>query len=147
NSIQLINKNLTELIDNEQANIQQIYPHYYERFRTDGVEHNIYIGNSITPNKIYDDIYLYNLRLWQLQMMSKMVITHQQLKPNLGVDMDHSNLILSDYSVASLKARMDKKRFVLNTKRDLRYEILMKRLSKARVKHSNERIVQSNQLT
>ena len=69
-----------ELIDNEQGNIQQIYPHYYERFRTDGVEHNIYIGNSITPNKIYDDIYLYNLRLWQLQIMSKMVITHQKLK-------------------------------------------------------------------
>lgn len=147
NSIQLINKNLTELIDNEQGNIQQIYPHYYERFRTDGVEHNIYIGNSITPNKIYDDIYLYNLRLWQLQIMSKMVITHQKLKPNLAFDMDITNLILVYDSFVSLKFRMDEKRFDLNTNSDIRYEILKKRLSKARVRHSNERIVQSNQLT
>jgi len=65
----------------------------------------------------------------------------------LAFDMDVTNLILAYDSVVSLKFRMDEKRFDLNTNSDIRYEILKKRLSKARVKHSNERIVQSNQLT
>ena len=35
----------------KQLDAQQIYPHYYERFKTDGVEHNLYIGASISPTK------------------------------------------------------------------------------------------------
>ena len=48
-----------------------MYPHYFERFKTDGVEHNMYIGESITKEDSFNPIYLYNLRLWQLQVMVK----------------------------------------------------------------------------
>ncbi len=43
--------------------IQQAYPSYFEKFRTDGVEYDIYIGQSIAPDKPFSDIYLKNLRL------------------------------------------------------------------------------------
>src|SRR5690606_1135079 len=38
-SIQTINKQLTDILDTEQAAAQKVYPHYYERFKSDGVEH------------------------------------------------------------------------------------------------------------
>src|SRR5690606_18484780 len=93
-AIQTVNKLLTDVLDSEQTAVQTVYPHYFERFRTDGVEHNLYIGSSISPTQIYDSMYLYNLRLWQLQVMCKVVIMHQDLKQNLSFDMDLTSLIL-----------------------------------------------------
>jgi hypothetical protein len=55
----------------------KIFPHYFERFKTDGVEHNLYIGASISSSKPFDLIYLNNLRLWQFQTLCKMELEHQ----------------------------------------------------------------------
>jgi hypothetical protein len=49
---------------------QKIYPHYFERFITDGIEFNIYIGHAIAPQKKFNDIYLKNIKLWQLTTMT-----------------------------------------------------------------------------
>ncbi|HJR99932.1 MAG TPA: hypothetical protein VJ780_03255, partial [Flavobacterium sp.] len=40
----MINKKMAVVLDYEQMEAQSIFPHYYERFKTDGVEHNLYIG-------------------------------------------------------------------------------------------------------
>lgn len=50
-SITKINETLSRYIDKEQSAAQKIYPHYFERFVTDGVEFNIYMGQSISPRK------------------------------------------------------------------------------------------------
>lgn len=47
-TIALINKEMACLLDAKQVEAQLIYTHYFERFKTDGVEHNMYIGESIT---------------------------------------------------------------------------------------------------
>jgi hypothetical protein len=57
---------------------QSIFPHYFERFKTDGVEHNP-IGASIASSKPFDLMYLNNLRLWQFQTLCKMELEHHQL--------------------------------------------------------------------
>lgn len=145
-AIQKINKNLTDIIDSEQQKIQKLYPHYFERFRTDGVEHNLYIGGSIAPNQVFDVIYLYNLRLWQLQVMCKMVLSHQNLKAQLSFDMNLTSLIMVYNEAVTIKFRMDEKRFDVEGNNDIRYEILKKRLSKALIKNTNERLVQDNKL-
>lgn len=146
-AIQTINKNLTEILDYEQQDLQKVYPHYFERFRSDGVEHNLFIGSSICPQKIYDSMYLFNLRLWQLQVMCKMVMEHQKLKNSLNFDMDLTSLIMVYNEPIAIKFRMDEKRFDVEGNEDVRFELMKKRLAKAMVKHANERLVQANKLT
>ena len=64
-SITLINKAIAKFIDKEQEAAQKMYPHYFERFVTDGVDFNIYIGQSIAPGIPFTDFYLRNLcNLW-----------------------------------------------------------------------------------
>lgn len=145
--VQKINKNLTNIIDVEQDVIQKIYPHYFERFRTDGVEHNLYIGASISPNQNFDVMYLYNLRLWQLQVICKMILSHVQLKETLDFDMNLTSLILVYNDAVSIKFRMDEKRFDVDGTEGIRYEMLKKRLTKATINHSEERLVKANVLT
>jgi len=146
-AIQTVNKLLTDVLDSEQTAVQTVYPHYFERFRTDGVEHNLYIGSSISPTQIYDSMYLYNLRLWQLQVMCKVVIMHQDLKQNLSFDMDLTSLILVYNEPIFIKFRLDEKRFDVENNDDIRFEVIKKRLAKAMVKNTNERMVQANKLT
>ena len=93
-SVTLINKALANIIDSKQNNAQAMYPHYFERFKTDGVEHNLYIGESITKHKSFNKIYLYNLRLWQLQVMCEMENSFYQIKDALPVQVNVSSMIL-----------------------------------------------------
>jgi hypothetical protein len=72
----------------------KIFPHYFERFKTDGVEHNLYIGASISSSKPFDLIYLNNLRLWQFQTLCKMELEHHNLKSALPYELDVTSLIL-----------------------------------------------------
>lgn len=146
-ALQTVNKQLTDILDSEQIAAQKLYPHYFERFRTDGVEHNLFIGNSITPTQIYDIMYLHNLRLWQLQVMCKAVVMHQYLKPQLHFDMQLTSLILAYNEPISIKFRMDEKRFDVESNDDVRFELIKKRLAKALVKNTQERLVQANQLS
>jgi hypothetical protein len=94
NAMSIINKKLASVLDKKQLEAQQIYPHYYERFKTDGVEHNLYIGSSISPSKPFDIMYLHNLRLWQLQTLCEMELEHHQLKESLPYELDVTSLIL-----------------------------------------------------
>ena len=50
-SVMKINKKLASLIDKKQEDAQLMFPHYFERYKTDGIEHNMYIGNSIAGNR------------------------------------------------------------------------------------------------
>ena len=70
-SIAIINNELVKFINQEQAKVQKIHAHYFEYFVTDGVDFNIYIGQSITPDKPFDQFYLKNLKLWQLTTLVK----------------------------------------------------------------------------
>lgn len=145
-AIQKVNKNITQIIDAEQVAIQKVYPHYFERFRTDGIEHNLYIGNSIAPNQIFDRMYLYNLRLWQIQVMCKIIMSHHKMQLEVSRDIQLTSLILAYSEVISIRFRMAEKRFDVEGNTDVRYEILKKRLAKATLKDSKERLVQENKL-
>ena len=72
---------------------------------------------------------------------------HQNLKPNLSFDMDLTSLILVYNEPISIKFRMDEKRFDVESNDDIRFELMKKRLAKALVKNTSERLVQANKLT
>lgn len=147
NTMSIINKKLAVILDQKQIEAQLIYPHYYERFKTDGVEHNLYIGESIAPSKPFDTLYLNNLRLWQLQTLCEMELEHHQLKATLPYELDVTSLILVFSSPISIRFRMDEKRFDVDGTYNARYEVVKKRIDKATIKGTKERITQKEKIT
>ena len=145
-SVMLINKKMTSIIDKKQEAAQQMFPHYFERYKTDGVEHNMYIGESIVENDSFDYLYLNNLRLWQLQVMCDMENAHYALKPQLPVPLDVASLILVYNTSLSIRFRMDEKRFDVDGTYNARYEIIKKRIDKSFIKGTKERLTQAGKL-
>lgn len=147
NTLYVINKKLAKVLDTKQLEAQQIFPHYYERFKTDGVEHNLYIGASIDPDKSYDEVYLNNLRLWQLQTLCEMELEHYKLKKDLPYSLEVASLILVFSSPITIRFRMDEKRFDVDGSYNARYEVVKKRIDKALIKDSEERITEQEKIT
>lgn len=146
-TLALINKHMANVLDEKQADAQKFFPHYYERFKTDGVEHNLYIGASIAPKHTYSPLYLNNLRLWQLQVMCEMENEYYKLKPTLPYELDVTSLILVFSSSISIRFRMDEKRFDVDGTYNARYEVVKKRIDKSNIKGTKERITQRGKIT
>jgi hypothetical protein len=135
------------VIDRRQTSAQGIFPHYYERFKTDGVEHNLYIGPSISPREGFDMEKLQAIRLWQLEVLCEMDAAHRCIKAVLPIPLDVTALILVYHATIAIRFRMDEKRFDVDGSYNARFEIVKKRIDKAHVKDSIERIVQAGCLT
>jgi hypothetical protein len=145
-SVHEINQSLASLLDERQEDAQRMYPHYYERFKTDGVEHNMYVGDSISGDRPFDKLYLQNLRLWQLQVMVEMENAHYNLKPSLQVPLDVSSLIMVHNSSLGIRFRMDEKRFDVDGTYNARYEVIKKRIDKSYIKGTRERLTQPGKM-
>lgn len=141
-AVQRINRTMARYIDRKQIEAQKIYPHYFERYKTDGVEHNIYIGASLTNYKIkpFDEVYLFNLRLWQLSTMCEMENRFYQLQENTPLKLEAASMILVYNSTLSIRYRMDEKKFDVDGTYNARYEIIKKRIDKAHIKGTQERV-------
>ena len=146
-ALSIINKKMAAILDRKQIEAQASFPHYYERFKTDGVEHNMYIGASISPKHAYSPIYLNNLRLWQLQAMCEMENEYYKLKPSLPYDLDVTSLILVFGTPISIRFRMDEKRFDVDGTYNARYEVVKKRIDKSNIKGTEERITDKGKIT
>ena len=146
-TLSLINKKMASLLDKKQETAQSFFPHYYERFKTDGVEHNLYIGASIAPQLSFSPVYLSNLRLWQLQALCEMENEYYQMRPDLAYDLDVTSLILVFSSPISIRFRMDEKRFDVDGTYNARYEVVKKRIDKSNIKGTQERITQKGKIT
>lgn len=142
-----INKKMSVVLDNKQKEAQAIFPHYFERFNTDGVEHNLYIGKSIAPNANFNLNYLYNMRLWQLQVLAEMEKEHYLLKDALPYQLEVTSLILVFSSPITIRFRMDEKRFDVDGSYNARYEVVKKRIDKALEKNSKKRITEKGKIT
>src|SRR5699024_8893496 len=67
NSIQFLNAQINNYLEKMHTGIQNQYPVYFEKFRTDGIEYDIYLGQSISPHQPYKQTYLSELRFLQLK--------------------------------------------------------------------------------
>ncbi|CAM1342969.1 GAF domain-containing protein [Tenacibaculum amylolyticum] len=139
-SVTKLNERLAKYIDKQQEKAQAIFPHYFERYKTDGVEYNMYIGQSITKDKKYDSLYLYNLRLWQLQTTYEMENVAHKLRKELPHDLQVASLILVHSNPLAIEFRMDEKQFDVDGAYNIRYEIIKKRIDKAHIKGTEERL-------
>lgn len=141
-SITRINNTVAAFIDAEQQSAQHIFPHYFERFVTDGVDFNIYLGQSITPHKVFDEFYLKNLKLWQLSTLAKAAQLTHQLERELPLPLQTTQLILAHSQPISISFRTAERKFDVDGAYNIRYEIVKKRIDKVHIKDSNERLTQ-----
>jgi hypothetical protein len=145
-SVNTLNEELAKFIDEKQVEAQNMFPHYFERYKTDGIDYNMYIGQSLVRNFKFDKIYLYNLRLWQLQMMCEVENIARGLKKTLKHPLDVASLILVHSNPLSIKFRMDEKKFDVDGAYNIRYEIIKKRIDKALIKNTDERLTQPGKI-
>lgn len=126
--------------------IQEAYPVFFEKFRTDGVEYDIYIGQSIAPDKPYSEMYLKNLRLMQLTSMAAVARYAHSLLPQLSRFIETTQLIFIHSTPIDIRFRIDEKRFDVEGAYNIRYHIIKKRIDKVRIKDSTERLTQPNKI-
>jgi hypothetical protein len=146
-TLSLVNEKLISILDERQTEIQQYFPHYYERFKTDGVEHNLYIGNSIAPDRKFGIADLERLRLWQLLVTAEMEIEQYRLKEILPYHLGVTSLILVFSAPIAIRFRMDEKHFDVDGAYNIRYEVIKKRIDKAYIKGTRERITAEGTIT
>ena len=145
-TVNLINMHLSSRLDEEQKLAQEIYPHFFERYKTDGVEHNMYIGQEIAPKLPFNKLYLDNLRLWQLKIMCQLEIEHKKRLHAYPMQLNIASLIMVYSTPLAIKYRMDEKHFDVDGAYNARYEIIKKRIDKAHIKNTEERITQAGKI-
>lgn len=146
-SITLVNRKLADILDESQVKAQQIFPHYYERFKSDGIEHNLFTGHNIAPDLQYSSKVVHQLRYWQLKTVCKMEQDFQSFKKDLPISLDIASLIFVYNEKIDIRFRMDEKRFDVDGAYNSYYEIIKKRLDKAHIKDSTERITCPGKIT
>jgi hypothetical protein len=145
-SILTINKTLARFMDREQQQAQSIYPHYFERFVTDGLDFNMYVGQSIAPSIPFSYFYLRNLKLWQLTTLAKAAVLTNELVNNLPVRLETTQLILAHHMPISISFRPAERKFDVEGAYNIRYEIIKKRIDKVHLRNSNERLTQPGKI-
>jgi len=145
-SVSLLNQSLASYLDQEEAEVQGLFPHYFERHRTDGVDYIIYIGGSLLDQGTFDALYLKNLRLWQIKVAAGIAWHTEKLKSSLKVPLDTAHLVLVQNTPLSIRFRFDEKRFDVDGAYDIRQEIIKSRIDKAVVKQDGERLTQPEKI-
>jgi hypothetical protein len=145
-SLRLINETIATYLDQEEAKAQEYFPHYFEKLKTDGVEHTIYIGASMVENGKFSPMYLKNLRLWQLMVMCEVVRRTEEIKGSLEVPLETTHLILVQDAPLSIFFSPDERHFEVAGAYDIRHEIIKKRIDKAVIKGKSERLTQPGKI-
>lgn len=141
-SVSLLNQRISLYLDREEGEAQALYPHYFEKHQTDGVDYLIYLGASLTHDGKFSDLYLENFRLWQLMAACGIAWITEQLKRELKVPLETAHLVLVNDATLSIRFRFEEKRFDVDGAYDVRHEIIKSRLDKATVKGRSERLTQ-----
>jgi hypothetical protein len=141
-SVTLLNDTISSYLDAEQELAQGMFPHYFEKQRTDGVDYSIYLGGSLVEDGRFDTLYLRNLRLWQLMVTCGIARRVEAVRPRLRTDLEVTHLVLVHHAPLSIRFRSDEKRFDVDGAYNVRYEVVKKRIDKAVVRGSHERITQ-----
>ncbi|WP_316761241.1 GAF domain-containing protein [Pedobacter aquatilis] len=145
-SMQLINMEVSQYLETAQQNLQTSYPCYFAKFRTDGVEYDIYIGQDIAPNKPFDLLYLKNIRLWQLTSMVEIARLSKSLIGEMPRPLETTQLVFIHSNSIDISFRNDERRFDVEGAYNIRYEVVKKRIDKVLIKGTTERLTQPNKI-
>jgi len=145
-SVTRVADGISSYLDLEEQTAQAMFPHYFEKQKTDGVDHQIYVGAALLEDGRFDPLYLKSLRLWQLMVTCGIALRAHRLKERLPVPLEVTHLVLVQHAPLGIRFRFDEKRFDVDGAYDIRYEIVKKRIDKALIKGTDERITQPGKI-
>ena len=145
-SVTLITETIAAYLDLEEQAAQAMCPHYFEKQKTDGVDYTIYAGTSLLEDGAFDPLYLKNLRLLQLMIACGVAVRTERLKHRLSVPLEVTNLILVQHTPLAIRFKFDEKRFDVDGAYNMRYEIIKKRIDKAVIRGTTERLTQPGKI-
>ena len=145
-SVTMLNNAMGNYLEQEELESQQVIPHYFEKYKTDGVEYDIYAGQSILNKGRFNEMHLRNLRLSQLINMVEITRIVENIQDELPVSLTTAQLVFVYGSSLSIRFRMDEKQFDVDGAYNVRYEILKKRIDKALIEGTGERLTQSGKI-
>ncbi|MFT5748459.1 MAG: hypothetical protein ACI920_003855, partial [Saprospiraceae bacterium] len=145
-SVSQLNQIIGDFLEKEDEKMQKILPHHFEKYTTDGVEYNIYLGDSILKNGGFSPFFLKDFRLWQLILMCKMTRLIAEKGSQLSMPLTTAQLIFVYTNTLSIRFKMEEKQFDVDGTYNVRYEILKKRIDKACIKGTGERLTVSEKV-
>jgi GAF domain-containing protein len=145
-SVTAISETISSYLDMEQQAAQAIVPHYFEKQKTDGVDYGIYVGRALLEDGRFDPLYLRSLRLWQLMVTCGVALRAERLKDRLPIPLETTHLILAHHAPLSIRFRFDEKRFDVDGAYNMRYQIVKKRIDKAVIRDTSERLTQPGRI-
>jgi len=145
-SLNIINGTISKHLEKDEVKSQAVIPHYFEKSITDGVEYTIYVGQSILEKDVFSIHHLHNLRLSQLYSMVELYRILEGKREAMPIQLTVSFLVLVFSSPLDISFRLEEKHFDVDGSYNVRYEILKKRIEKACLVGSRERLTQKNKL-
>jgi len=79
--------------------------------------------------------------------MCEVALRSERLRPELKMDLETTHLILIQNNELSIRFRYDEKKFDVDGTYNLRYEIMKKRIDKAIIKKSKERLTMPGKIS
>ncbi|WP_426789968.1 GAF domain-containing protein [Sphingobacterium sp. WOUb80] len=145
-SLRQINQLISKELDHFNSFIQGNYPSYFQKFRTDGIEYDIYIGESITPQQPFSYEFINVFRRQQIISMARIALKAYHAKDILPLALETTQLIFINPHSIDISFREDERRFDVEGSLNIRYEIIKKRIDKIRIKRTKERLTQVNKI-
>lgn len=146
-AVKIINQTTNHYLEEFNDKLQAIYPCYFEKFRTDGVEFDCYVGQSITPHIRFSTELLRQIKCLQLDTMVAIAGEMHRLVDKLPVALETTQLIFVNNGEIDIGFREDERRFDVEGAYNIRYHVIKKRIDKALVKGSSERVTQPGKVT
>jgi hypothetical protein len=106
----------------------------------------MYVGASLLEHGGFDMVHVHNMRLWQLLITCGLARQADQVKDHLKMPLEVAHLLLIQDTPMAIRFRFDEKRFDIDGAYNMRYEIVKKRIDKALIKGTNERLTQPGKI-
>jgi hypothetical protein len=145
-SMQTLNRSINAMLDEFNVEIQSTFPCYFEKFRTDGVEFDIYLGQSIAPDRVMSADLLQVFRFKHLAAVANIARAAHNLIPGLPIPLQTTQLIFVHEKLIDISFRPDEQRFDVEGSYNIRYQLVKKRIDKAHIKFTEERLTQPGKI-
>lgn len=145
-SVTLIRTAIGDYLDKQDKESQSVLPHFFTKYKTDGVEYDIYVGKSLLKSDQFCIAHLQNFRLQQLVDMVNITKLVSDMQSNLPEPLTTAQLVFAYTNTLSIRFREDEKQFDVDGAYNVRYEILKKRIDKAVIDGTDERLTQGGKV-